>query len=177
MNGAAVYSGISVEVDISVPNSFWSSAQDGLNAIVAQINGDGLLQVTDATLTLGTQIDVLDALTGGGNWSAVMHVIPNTSTDVGTIQAQITSDIATVTQSTNFTVAVPYVANTPTGQTGGSVTPGGAFGSIGSTISNFFSGLQSTTTTLIIGAVIVLVLVLVLVAYGPNVGKIASAVA
>lgn len=177
MAGTAVYSGTSAEVDVSVPSSFWSSPQDGLNAIVAQINGDGLLSVTDATLSLATQTCADLSCTGEGNWSAVMHVIPNTSTDVGTIQAQVTSDIATVTGSTNFTVSVPAVAGVSTGQSGTVATAGSVLGGLGTTVSNFFSGLASTTTTLVIGVVIVIVLVLVLVAYSPNAAGVARAFA
>lgn len=48
--------------------------------------------------------------------------------------------------------------------------------SVTDTISNFFKGLTTLGTNLLIGLVAIVVLVLILIAYGPNVGKIASAV-
>lgn len=69
---------------------------------------------------------------------------------------------------------------TPTGLPG--LSPGGVGGegpgsSIADTISNFFSQLTSAAKTLLIALVAIIILVLVLVAYGPNVSKVATAVA
>jgi hypothetical protein len=58
----------------------------------------------------------------------------------------------------------------------GNPNPGGASTGIGDLVSNFFSGLQSTTTTLLIAVAGILVLILILAAYGPNTGAIARAV-
>jgi len=49
--------------------------------------------------------------------------------------------------------------------------------SIGDAVSNFFSGLQSSVTTLLIVVAGIIILVLFLAAYGPNVGSIAKAAA
>ena len=58
-----------------------------------------------------------------------------------------------------------------------SPNPPGTPQSISDAISNFFSGLQSTSQTLLIVVVGIVVLVLFLAAYGPNVGSIAKVAA
>ena len=61
----------------------------------------------------------------------------------------------------------------------GASSPGGSSGpgtDIVDAVKSFFNQLSSTATSLIVGAVVVILLILLLVAYGPNVKSIASAV-
>lgn len=172
----AIYSGVTVEVDISAPYGWTTSPQDALDAIVAYLNKQGLVSVEDAALSASTQLNFLGAF-APGDFGAVLHVTPNTSTDTDTISQAVGQAIATTAQTSNYTVSIPVVAGAATGQPSGGTTLSGFFGSIGSSVQGFFSGVQSTTTTIVIAIVVLLVLVLVIVAFGPNVGAVAGALA
>jgi hypothetical protein len=73
--------------------------------------------------------------------------------------------------------AAPSSTGQPGASAGGAGGSEGPVSSIADAISNFFSGLKTTTISIIIGLVAIVILVLLLVAYGPNVGSIARAAA
>lgn len=169
----AVYSGISVEVDFSASFSWTQGAQAALEAIAANLQSQGLMTVEDYTVTVET-IPVLP-----GSFSAIMHVAPYTSTDTDSLIASISQAISQVTGQPPSAIDIPSVGGSATGQP---QQPSSDFISQAvSSVSNFFSGItQKITTATSIGLIVivaVVVLALILIAYSPNVGHIAGALA
>lgn len=174
-------------------SAFAQSPTDVLNAVSAYLNAlNGQYSVETTSFSGGVMSTISPIISE--EFQATIMLQNNYSED----SSQLTSDVQgafTVASSGSYTpnnITIPSytpLAGSASG-IGVPVSTGQAVAtptlsqsvalsgtSLTSQISSFFTSLTSLGTNLLIGLAAIIVLVLVLAAYGPNVGKIASAVA
>lgn len=176
-------------VDVQLTSSTGLSSPDGVIAqAVAILAQDGRLTVVQSSVINGSLsgmgLSTLLSLSPDQPFQADVQVSCNSAfaqpSDVASIVANAFYQV-----NSQYPSSVSAVSVTPSGGTlsatgspaltssnvGGSSAGGGV---ITAGISNFASSLGTLGTNLLIGLAAIVVLTLILIAYGPNVGKIAS---
>lgn len=162
------------------------NGSDVLSAVSSYLNGLGNYQVeaTSSSGDVGAMISPLIQET----FQATIKLQVFSSEDTSQLATDIQAAFAEVAGETPTQITIPsftapgaaqetstgQVAPTPTASQAASNAANTATKSVSDAVSSFFSQLTSTAKSLLIGLAAVIIIVLVLIAYGPNVGAIAS---
>jgi hypothetical protein len=194
-----IATGSILTLSITATTGALSTADSVVAAVSADLATDGRLSVVGSPTIGGSLLNsllgTLESLSLSQPFQVTMQVI--TKTDFASQDDPLSivenffdqeTGVYPTAGSTTAVQAPGATTATATGEPGATATTvGGASASAGSSaivgtgisdsVSNFFSSLTSTAKTLLIALVAILILVFVLIAYGPNVGKIAAAAA
>lgn len=183
-----VVAGSVLTISITSKTTASKTASDVLQDVQNELSRGGLLSVLSSKITTSLAtgiIDMVAGLTASIPFQAELQVLSNTDfaltrDALSIVNHAFYNSVGSLPSTSSVTgVQAPgESAITATGQPGASAGGAGGAGTAGSiadAISNFFSGLKTTTISLVIGLAAILILVLLLIAYGPNVGKIAAA--
>jgi hypothetical protein len=162
-----------------------STADAVVQAVSADLSADGRMTVVGSPSVGGSIADTILGTVASLSYSQPFQV--TMQVQVNTAFANQNDPLSIVEnffqqESGYFPTAASVTAIQTPGQTQAQATgvaaasPAGIGGtSLSTSISNFWSSLTSTAQTLLIALIGIVVLVLVLIAYGPNVGKVAQA--
>lgn len=162
------------------------NGSDVLSAVSAYLNSLGNYQVeaTSSSGDVGAMISPLIQET----FQATIKLQVFSSEDTSQLATDIQAAFAEVTGETPTQITIPsftapgatqetstgQVAPTPTASQAATNAANTATKSVSDAVSTFFTQLTSTAKSLLIGLAAIIIIVLVLIAYGPNVGAIAS---
>lgn len=133
-------------------------SNNNLTVNSSNVAGSGALSIVTLG-AFGVDVVTLDLSTAG-------------DTDDITVTSEVAQAYQLVTKANPVSISIPQIGGTLTGQSAPSgISPTG----IEDTISGFFGKLQTAGTSLLIGLAAVVIIVLLIVAYGPNVKHVASA--
>ena len=178
-----------VDVQLTSDTGF-STADSVLQQASSQIAADGRFQVvSSAVINSSLYTGILNAVTSLNPDQPFQADIQVLCLSAFAQASDVASIIANFfyTVTGNYPTSVSAVSVTPPGGNVGatgspalSTTAVGGSSAAGGTvvngISSLFSSLGTAGTNLLIGLAAIIILVLVLIAYGPNIGKIAKAV-
>lgn len=148
------------------------NASDVLAAVSTYLNGLGNYQV-ETTSESGGVLSTISPLIQE-TFQATLNIQVFSSEDTSQLAADVAAAFEAVTNQTPSQITIPNVGGQPTGQAAPTPTVNQ---SVTGGISSFFSSVTGGTTSLLIGLAAIIIIVVVLIAWGPNVGKIAGAVA
>jgi hypothetical protein len=151
------------------------NANDVLRAVAAYLNALGSYQIENTSAS-GDILSTVSPLIQE-TFQGTIRLQVFFATDTGAIASDVAIAFSEVTQQTPSQITIPSF--TPPGGaaqgTGQAAATPTATQGIADSISNFFANITSTVKSLLIGLAAIIVLAMILIAYGPNIGRVAEA--